>query len=153
MRPNDGRRIEDMPINAKNLPTITLIALLTSLAPSIGLPHHSYAMFDRTRTATVSGTVRTFQWTNPHVYLWLNVTDASGAPQVYAFEFGGGPNGLARSGWTTQTLAAGDHVSVTYNPLKDGRTGGGFISVVLPSGATMDSNGVVPDGGRATGVP
>ena len=125
---------------------VTLIAGL-SAATSV-LAHHSYAMFDRTKTATMNGTVRTFQWTNPHAYLWVNAVNASGGTDVWAFEFGGGVNGLARNGWTKTTLKEGDKVSVKYNPLKDGRTGGEFQTVTFANGDTWDQRGLIPPGGR-----
>jgi hypothetical protein len=118
---------------------VTGLMVLVSPAPA----HHSYAMFDRTQTLTVSGTVRTFLWANPHVYLWVYVDK-----DLYAFEFGGGPNALVRSGWSKETLKAGDKITVTYNPLKDGRTGGEFVSVVLPDGSHLDSNGAIGQDGE-----
>ena len=124
---------------------LTLAVLL--VAWSVATAHHSYAMFDRSTTKTVSGTVRTFQWTNPHVYLWMYGSGSTNSEDVYAFEFGGGPNGLLRNGWTSQTLKPGDRISVTYNPLRDGRNGGGFVSVVLPDGTKINSNGVIGEGG------
>lgn len=110
--------------------------------------HHSYAMFDRTKNASIDGTVRTMQWTNPHTYLWVYAANKKGGQDVWGFEFGGGPNGLIRSGWTKKTLNVGDKVSIKYHPLKDGRTGGEFMSVTLPNGIIYDSRGVVPPGGR-----
>lgn len=117
---------------------VFVVLLLVSLCVP-AWAHHSYAMFDRQRTVTVTGTVRTFQWTNPHVYLWVDVADPVA---IYAFEFAGGPNGLARNGWTNQSLKQGDKVSVSYHPLKDGRTGGEFVSLVLADGTKMDSDGI-----------
>src|SRR5580765_1748080 len=93
----------------------------------IASAHHSFAMFDRTKSATVSGTVRTFEFTNPHVYLWLYSTNASGAQDLYAVEFSGGTAALNHAGWTKQTLKPGDKVTVNYNPLRDGRNGGRFV--------------------------
>lgn len=117
-----------------HLAVATALMLSSTQAPA----HHSYAMFDKSKTLTVSGTVRTFQWSNPHVYLWVFVDK-----DIYAFEFGGGPNGLVRSGWSKDTLVPGDKVTVSYNPLRDGRTGGEFVSVILPNGTKLDSNGSV----------
>ena len=122
--------------------------MLAGAAPAAA--HHSYAMFDRTKTVEISGTVRTFQWTNPHTYLWIFAANDQGGQDIYGFEFGGGPSGLSRKGWTMNTLSPGDKVTIKYNPLKDGRTGGMFQQVTLANGTVMDSSGVVPPGGRKT---
>ena len=115
---------------------------------SVAAAHHSYAMFDRTKSSTMNGTVRTFEWTNPHAYLWVNATNANGAAEVWAFEFGTGVNALARNGWVRDTLKPGDKITVKYNPLKDGRTGGEFQQVTLADGTSWDGRGLVPAGGR-----
>jgi hypothetical protein len=114
--------------------------------------HHSYAMFDQTKTLTVSGTVRKFQWTMPHAYLWLDTTDEKGTPVTYGFEFGGdGINGLRRAGWEKDLIKYGDKVTVTYAPLRDGRTGGLFRTLTRANGDVWDQNGQVPPGGRPAG--
>ena len=103
--------------------------------------HHSFAMYDNDRQVKLAGTVAKFQWTNPHVYLWLYSDNGKGGEDVYGFEFVGGPNGLARSGWTKRTLNPGDKVTVKFNPLRDGRTGGMFVNVTLPDGKVMTARG------------
>ena len=139
-------------MKARSVQLVVASALAGGLVAIAGSAsaHHSYAMFDRTKTATMSGTVRTLQWTNPHVYVWVFAADKSGnpTPDVWGFEFGGGPNGLQRSGWSKRTLNVGDKVTITYNPLRDGRNGGEFQSVVLANGEKWDSRGRIPEGGR-----
>mgnify|MGYP003332748340 FL=1 len=100
---------------------------------------------------TVTGTVRTLQWTNPHVYVWVYPNGKKDESNVWGFEFVGGPNGLQRSGWTKRTINVGDKVTIKYHPLRDGRGGGEFENVVLPNGETWDARGKVPAGGRKTG--
>lgn len=117
-------------------------AIILMLLSTQAHAHHSYAMFDKSKRLTVTGTVRTFQWSNPHAYLWIFVDQ-----DIYAFEFGGGPNALVRNGWTKDTLKPGDKITVTYNPLRDGRTGGEFVAVVLPDGRKLDNNGAVGQDG------
>ncbi len=103
--------------------------------------HHSYAMFDKQKVLQIDGTVRTLQWTNPHVYIWLYVPNAKGDQDVWGVELGAGPNALERHGWTRRSLNPGDKVSVKLNPLKDGRQGGLFLNVTLPDGKTMGLGG------------
>ena|ERR1051326_752780 len=97
--------------------------------------HHSFAMFDATKTMAVEGNVKEFHWTNPHSWIFLMVPDAKGQPQEWAIELGS-PAGLIRQGWEPKTLAAGMKVKVVLRPLKDGKVGGQFLSVTLPDGKT-----------------
>src|SRR5689334_638448 len=91
-------------------------ALLLSTA---ALAHHSYAMFDGTKTLTVSGAVAKLEWANPHVYVWVYVKNPSAASgyDLYAFE-NGSPGVLARLGWSKSTFTVGEQITVEYWPLK-----------------------------------
>jgi hypothetical protein len=120
---------------------LALAAGLLMAGAGSAMAHHSYAMFDKSKTETINGTVRTVQWTNPHVYVWLYVPNDKGTQDIWGIEFGGGPNGLERHGWTKHTLNVGDKISLKINPLKDGRTGGLFLEVTLPNGKKMTMGG------------
>jgi hypothetical protein len=100
------------------------------------LAHHSFAMFDAEKSITLDGTVKEFQWTNPHSWILMNVPDASGTPQQWAIEMGA-PGGLARQGWLPKTLTPGMKISAIIHPLKDGTHGGQFMAVTLPDGKQM----------------
>jgi hypothetical protein len=107
-----------------------LAAALAGAAP-IASAHHSFAMYEPTKTLTLNGTVKTFQWTNPHVVLWILVQpEGGGAPQEWSIETTS-PGVLTRGGWTRQSVKPGDRVSVTFSPLRDGSHGGGLNSVTL----------------------
>ena len=99
------------------------------------LAHHSFAMFDAKKVVTVSGTVKEFQWTNPHIWIQLYVTEA-GKVTEWSIE-GGSPNALSRRGWKSTSLKPGDKVTVKFNPLKNGDKGGGLLSVTGPDGKTI----------------
>ena len=100
--------------------------------------HHSFATYDRTKTVTIKGTVKTFQWTNPHCVIWVVIQPAGGGdPQEWTIETTS-PGVLTRSGWTRHSLNPGDRVSVEFNPLRDGSHGGGLNSVtLLDTGQTL----------------
>jgi hypothetical protein len=105
------------------------------------LAHHSFAMFDADKTVTLSGTVKEFEWTNPHAWLRIMVNDpASGKALQYAVEMGS-PGQQARVGWKPDSVKPGDKVTVKIHPLKDGSRGGQFMSAVLPSGQELDNGG------------
>jgi hypothetical protein len=97
------------------------------IASAAALAHHSNAMYDHSKTLEVAGTVREFQWTNPHTFIELTVNGPEG-PQNYTIE-GATPGVLRRQGWKFNSLQPGDKVVVKYHPLKKGNLGGGLVSV------------------------
>lgn len=106
-------------------------ALVLTGGAASGWAHHSFAMYEPTKTMTVKGTVKAFQWTNPHVVLWILVQpEGGGAPQEWSLETTS-PGVLTRAGWTRQSIKPGDRVSVQFSPLRDGSHGGGLNSVTL----------------------
>lgn len=99
--------------------------------------HHSYAMFDMTRSVDLKGRVVQFKWTNPHAWLIIEVKDAKGAPVQWNVEMNS-PNNLMLLGWKRSTLKAGDEVVITVHPLRGDKAGGSFMSVTLASGQKMN---------------
>jgi len=94
--------------------------------------HHSFAMYDAQQLITVTGTVKTFQWTNPHVILWLvKGPDPAGASDVWTLELPTSPGVLTRMGWDKHSLQPGDRVVVEFNPLRNGEHGGSFKKATL----------------------
>lgn len=94
--------------------------------------HHSFAMFDQTRTTTFKDAiVMQVQWANPHVYILIKKDNAT-----YTLECSS-PSGMRESGWKFNSLKVGDKVNLAFFPLRDGRRGGALKSVVLPSGQTL----------------
>ena len=103
---------------------------MVSLASAPAFAHHSFAMFDNQKNVTLEGTVKEFQWTNPHSWIQLVVKDASGKEVEYSIE-GGSPNGLSRSGWKRTSLKPGDKAVAIIHPLKDGTNGGSLVTVTV----------------------
>lgn len=115
--------------------------------------HHSGAMFDRTRQMQLTGTVTEFNWTNPHASFKLDVMGTDGKAENWDIEMNGVSN-LVVVGWKRSTLKPGDKVTVTVNPLRDGRPGGWYISVTLPDGRTLGGGDQSPgEGGAAADKP
>jgi Family of unknown function (DUF6152) len=119
----------------------TFAALLVAGAFSLATPlmaHHSSAMFDATKTTELTGTVKEFQWTNPHVWVQVNVdkSGASGAKEEWSFE-GGSPNTLSRQGWQKSTFAPGAQVTIRFNPMRDGTHAGQFVAAKFADGKTL----------------
>lgn len=131
---------------------IRTLALLAFLATAAGPApaHHSFAMFDNTRTETVTGTVYMFEWSNPHTWLWVDVDDGKGGDVKWGFE-SAAPSELSRSGWNKHSLSPGEKVTVEYRPLKDGRPGGSLGKVTKSDGTVLGGAG--PGGGGGPGGP
>lgn len=112
---------------------LTCLVLLASAAPAPPVAaHHSFAMFDNTRSITIHGPVTEFQWTNPHAYLDIDADNGT----HYTLEMTS-PNMMSRGGWTSRTIKAGDVVTVVMAPLRDGQAGGLVLEVILPNGKHM----------------
>ena len=106
-------------------------AILSCVAWRSATAHHSFAQFDDTTELTVKGTVTGFDWTNPHAWLYLRVIDEkSGSPVAWAIE-GGSPSGLARQGWTRNSIKRGDAAVVVVHPLRSGGPGGSWVHVFI----------------------
>ena len=127
-------------------------AMLALAAAAAATAHHSYAMFDADRSISITGTIKEFQWTNPHSVTWVSVPGAGGKEALWAVE-GRSPSELSRMGWNRKSLKPGDHVSILLHPLRDGRTGGGFIEVKLADGSVLSQDKVPSLAGKAGASP
>ncbi len=99
--------------------------------------HHSAAMFDATRSLTLMGTVKGFEWVNPHCWIEILVP-AAGTTTEWSVEMGS-PSQLYRKGWRPGTLKVGDRVTIVINPAKDGSSGGSFVSGTDASGKAFET--------------
>jgi hypothetical protein len=117
------------------------------------IAHHSFAMYDTNKLFVLTGTVKEFQWTNPHALLWVTGSVDGGGAELWAIELPTSPGNLSRIGWTKHSLVAGDPVTVEINPLRDGSRGGSFKKVTLTkTGKVLDVSAFLyTDGGNAGG--
>ena len=114
----------------------------SSLYASASLAHHSPIVFDRTREVTIVGTVTEFKWSSPHAWIHLDVKDASGHVDNWGVEMDPA-SVLAKVGWKSTTIKAGDKVSIVVHPLRNNEKGGQYVSITLPDGTKL---GQKPDG-------
>jgi hypothetical protein len=117
-------------------------ALAALLTVGTALAHHSPIVSDRTKQVTITGTVTEFRWGNPHSWIHIDVADADGKVANWSIEMDPASH-LAREGWRSSTLKAGDKISVVVFPLRNDEKGGQYISVTLPDGKKL---GRAPDG-------
>lgn len=116
-------------------------ALISANVALIGTAwaHHSRAMFDQSKQVKLVGTVKDFQWTNPHCWIDVLVPDSKN-PSAAAVAWGvemGAPVELMRKGWKPGSLHAGDKVTILINPLRDGQHGGLVLAVTGPDGKVI----------------
>jgi len=119
-------------------PRIALVTagLLLSFG-GVAAAHHSGAAYDMEHLRTTEGTVKTVNWTNPHITFVIETDAKDGEPaHTLAFEVSS-PGVLTRSGWTKRSLQPGDHAVFHYAPLRDGNPGGFLVKVDLPNGQEL----------------
>jgi hypothetical protein len=127
---------------------VALWAAVLSVAALAAWPafaHHSFAMFDHDHQIKLTGTVKYFQWTNPHVYIELDAAEPGGAIKQYTIECAN-PGLLDRAGWKWNMVKVGDKITTIIAPLRSGQAGGLLKQITLPDGRKF-GNG--PAAGRA----
>lgn len=108
------------------------LGLLASAVPA--LAHHSFAAeYDNKKPVTLTGTVTRLDWLNPHIWVYLDVKDASGKTVRWQCE-GGAPNSLTRNGWTKNAVKIGDEVTINGSLAKDGSNTCSSTTIKLPDG-------------------
>ena len=130
---------------------LTLAAVAASLVALPAAAHHSFAMFDQTKLTKVAGTVKELEYINPHAWLHI-VAQENGQPITWSFEMGS-VGQLTRDGWTRDIVKAGDKITVTFHPLKDGSHGGQFRTMTLASGKEVCQGGATDTPCSQTTIP
>ena len=132
----------------KQLAKRVLIVLSAAvLATGMVTAHHSLGMFDMTKTTAVTGTVRVFEWTNPHAWLWITVANA-GDNEAWGFELAA-LSMIRRNGLSKDSFKPGDKLTVSMHPAKQGH-GGSFIFATFADGHTV---GRAPGNGPPPATP
>lgn len=108
--------------------------LVACIAPAAA--HHSANMFDPQKEVVLDGTIKEFQWTNPHIWIQVLVADAKGATVEWSVE-GGSPNLVGRQGWKRNSFKPGDKVVMKIRPMRNGDPGGSFVSATFADGRTL----------------
>jgi hypothetical protein len=119
-------------MNLRNRVLLRALSLLLLAVPAAALAHHSFAVYDHTKTLSFKGTVTKWQWSNPHAYLDIDVQEG-GATKHYTLE-GTSINMLQRMGWRSNMIKAGDEVKVVFSPLLSGQPAGLLLEITLANG-------------------
>jgi len=113
------------------------VAAMIVATTAVVAAHHSHSMFDMTKEVSLTGTVATYSYRNPHVFLHVDVKNEKGEVVSWAVEMSNISNMQSR-GIYLSTFKPGDVVTVKINPLKDGRLGGNYTSIVAADGKTYE---------------
>ena len=113
------------------------VALIVS-APLLG--HHANAVFDVGKKITMKGTVTEWFWANPHCLLRFDVTDDNGQVVHWVAETQAPPN-IIPFGWSKQSFKAGEEITLTLEPVKNGQPLGRLLQVVFANGKTLAVGG------------
>ena len=119
------------------------LLLFAFVAGSTATAHHSYALFDVDKTLTVSGTVKQWEWTNPHSWVVIVAHDPQGGDVEWSIE-ASSPAVWRRYGATRDMLKPGDSVSILFHPMRSGANGGLLQSLTLSDGRTIDVSKAAP---------
>ncbi|MDO8795716.1 MAG: DUF6152 family protein [Vicinamibacterales bacterium] len=96
--------------------------------------HHAGTMFDEDKTTELTGTIKEFQFTNPHAWIQVMVETKPGeAPKEWSVEWGS-PNQLSRQGIRPSTFKAGSKVTMRVHPMRDGSAAGNFVAAKFEDG-------------------
>ena len=111
--------------------------LVAALALSVGMApvfaHHSFGLFDMSKSSEIDGTVIKFEWSNPHCWLFVMVQSADSGEVPYGFELTS-VGEMIRRGWTKTVVKPGDKVKVKFHPVRDGRPAGYMMTVMTADG-------------------
>jgi len=126
---------------ATNLTRAFSVAAIAVGIAAPALAHHSFAMFDADKTLTMAGTIKEFEWVNPHSWMHVTIQDpATGKPAEYSFEMGS-PGQLGSKGMKPDSVHPGDKVTIRFHPLKDGSRGGQYMSLTMADGKVWGNPG------------
>lgn len=117
-------------------PMIRCLSIAALLVGAPVLAHHSFSMFDMGKEIELKGSVREFQWTNPHIWVQVLVTGADGKTVEWSIE-GNSPSTLSRQGWSKRSLVPGEKVTMTVHPLRDGTPGGSVVKILREDGSLV----------------
>jgi len=112
------------------------IALALFAMPVAMFGHHGNAAYDLTKPITLKATVTEFVWANPHVQIYFDVKDSKGNIVHWASETVS-PGLLSRAGWSKTELKAGDQITITVGPSKNGAPVGYALKIVLSNGKEL----------------
>jgi hypothetical protein len=139
-------------MSVQGIARLLAIGLGALAASSTVFAHHSFSMFDQASPLTITGVVSSVEWTNPHVYIELDLTEPVKGAKHWSIELGS-PSILQRGGWKFNTVKKGDKVSAVVSPLKNGEPGSLLTRITLADGRVLGNGGPTGVGPGTTAPP
>jgi hypothetical protein len=137
----------------RSIRSMRVAVLAAALAASVGVApvfaHHSFGLFDMSKSSEIDGTVVKLEWSNPHCWLFVMVATPDSAEVSYGFELTS-VGEMIRRGWTKTAVKPGDKVKVKFHPVRDGRPAGYMMTVMTADGRYI---GRPPDAQSVQGAP
>ena len=126
------------------------VAIAAGCRPA--LAHHGAAAYDVSKTVTLKGTVKQWNWVNPHCVLLLDATDDNGQIVHWALETQN-PLSMSNLGWSNESFKPGEQITVTANAAKNGRPIGIVVDVVLANGQKLNARNILVDPSKTGALP
>ena len=120
----------------RNMIAVSIAAVGVLLVSVPLVAHHGAAALDTGKEVTLKGTVTEWIWSNPHCFLQFDAKDDAGTVRNWAVETQN-PTAMTQRGWSRTAFKAGDEVTVTFEPVKNGQPIGRLLTVVLPNGQKL----------------
>lgn len=118
---------------------VALIVAVVAFA-GVAFAHHGTANYETDKNITVKGVVTGFDFVNPHVQVFWETKDGSGAAQKWQGELTS-PNRLTRAGWSKNSIKVGDTITISGYPAKSGSNEIWIQKVVLANGEELPTGG------------
>jgi hypothetical protein len=128
---------------------LPVVAVIIAMTGNPLMAHHSEsAQFDPSKPVKITGVIKTVEWTNPHIWIYVDVTDANGRITTWGFS-GGAPGMLTRRGITKSVLKIGDVVNVEGAQARDGSNNASVRRVTFADGRNVFAGTTEEGAGRA----
>ena len=130
-------------LGIRGLRAAVVTAIVAGIVLLVAWPahaHHSFAMFDSDHQIKISGKITKFDWTNPHIYLFITGNESGKDAKAWTIE-GASPGILNRIGWKFNVVKPGDEVTMVIAPLRSGEQGGLLKLIKLPGGQVLNNGG------------
>jgi Family of unknown function (DUF6152) len=128
------------------------LGVAVALACLPGLAHHGGAAYDVTKKVAVKGTVKQWNWVNPHCLLLVDATDDTGQTVHWIMETQN-PLSMSNLGWSNDMMKPGDQVTVRVTPAKNGKPIGLVVDIVLPNGKKLNARNILIDESKSGASP
>jgi hypothetical protein len=139
-------------MNRRGFVVLTAVAVVAVLAANPAAAHHSFAMYDMSRTQSASGTIKEFRWGAPHSSVLITIK-AGDSPARDLSLLSGSPLAFSKQGFNPKSIKVGDKVQLSWHPNWNGSFGGVVATMKFPNGGLYTESEIAPGVPGAGGPP